>query len=255
MRILVTNDDGMDAPGLVVMEEIARTLSDDVWMIAPLMEQSGQGRSITVSQAVRVDQRAEKRFRIEGTPTDCVVIGLHHIMADNPPDLILSGVNAGQNIGEDTSQSGTIGAVMQGMNIGVPGIAFSQTKGMRKGEPIPWETAKAWGPRVLKRLIDHGWPKDVVMNVNFPDCLPDEVAGTEVTFQGVRDFPIIKSEKRTDLRGREYYWMAHSGPKSDPPEGSDLLAIYNRKISISPLGLDLTNYAFRDALKDTLGDV
>ena len=250
MRILVTNDDGIDAPGLEVLEEIARSISDDVWMVAPWGEQSGQGRAITVSEAVRVDQRAEKRFRVTGTPTDCVVLAIQHIMKDMRPDLILSGVNSGQNLAEDCSQSGTVGAVMQGMNLGVPGIAFSQTKGFREGQPIPWETARHWGPTVAKALLKTGWPSDVVMNVNFPDCLPGDVAGYEVTAQGVRDFPIVVSDKRTDLRKREYYWMAHSGPKSDPPAGTDLAAIYQNKISVSPLHLDWTHYAFRDALSE-----
>ena len=249
MRVLVTNDDGIDAPGLAVMEEIAASISDDVWMIAPLMEQSGKARAVTVTESVRIDQRGEKRFRIEGTPTDCVVLGVQQIMADARPDLILSGVNRGQNIAEDTSQSGTLGAVMQGMNLGVPGVAFSQTKGMREGADIPWETARHWGPVVLKKLLAIGWPGDVVLNVNFPDRLPDDVEGMEITSQGIRDFPIIKSEKRTDLRGRDYFWMAHSGPKSNPPEGTDLRAIYDGRISITPLHMDLTHYAFRDALK------
>lgn len=255
MRILVTNDDGMDAPGLEVMEEIARSISDDVWMVAPLQEQSGQGRAITVSDAVRVDQRAEKRFRIEGTPTDCVVLGIEHILADKKPDLILSGVNSGQNVGEDTSQSGTVGACIQGMILGVPGIAFSQTKGFRKGKPIAWDTARHYGPKVLKRLLKTGWPEDIVMNVNFPDCEIEDVKGVEITAQGMRDFPIINSEKRTDPRNRDYYWLSHGGPKSDPPNGTDLRCIYEDKISISPLHVDLTHYAYRDILAQSFGEL
>ncbi len=255
MRVLVTNDDGMDAPGLEVMEEIARSISDDVWMVAPLQEQSGQGRAITVSEAVRVDQRAEKRFRIEGTPTDCVVLGIEHILGDKKPDLILSGVNAGQNVGEDTSQSGTVGACIQGMILGVPGIAFSQTKGFRKGKGLAWDTARHFGPKVLKRLLETGWPDDVVMNVNFPDCEIEDVQGVEITSQGMRDFPIINSEKRTDPRKRDYYWLSHGGPKSDPPAGTDLRCIYEDKISISPLHVDLTHYAYRDILAESFGDL
>lgn len=255
MRILVTNDDGIDAPGLEVMEEIARSISDDVWMVAPLQEQSGQGRAITVSEAVRIDKRAEQRFRVEGTPTDCVVLGIEHILADKKPDLILSGVNNGQNVGEDTTQSGTIGACIQGMILGVPGIAFSQTKGFRKRKEMAWDTARHFGPKVLKRLMKTGWPDDVVMNINFPDCEIEDVKGTEITSQGMRDFPIINSEKRVDPRGREYYWLSHGGPKSDPPYGTDLRCIYEDKISISPLHVDLTHYAFRDALAESFGQL
>ncbi|MFC7290248.1 5'/3'-nucleotidase SurE [Hirschia litorea] len=255
MRILVTNDDGIDAPGLEVMEEIARSLSDDVWMVAPLQEQSGQGRAITVSDAVRVDKRGEKRFRIEGTPTDCVVLGIEHLLGDKKPDLILSGVNNGQNVGEDTTQSGTIGACIQGMILGVPGIAFSQSKGFRLGKTIPWDIARHYGPKVLKRLMETGWPKDVVMNVNFPDCELADVQGVEITSQGMRDFPIINSVKRTDPRGRDYYWLSHGGPKSDPPVGTDLRCIYEDKISVSPLHVDLTHYAYRDILRESFGEL
>ncbi len=255
MRILITNDDGIDAPGLEVMEHIAHSLSDDVWMVAPLVEQSGQGRAITVAEAVRVDVRGEKRFRIEGTPTDCVVIGVQQLLADHKPDLILSGVNIGQNVAEDTTQSGTLGAVMQGMLLGVPGIGFSQTRGFRRDKPVAWHTARHYGPIVLKRLMETGWPKDVVMNVNFPDCEIEDVQGVEITSQGMRDFPIVNSVKRTDPRGRDYYWLSHGGPKSDPPVGTDLQAIYENKISITPLHLDLTHNAFRDALSESFGEL
>ena len=252
MRILVTNDDGIDAPGLAVLEEIANQLSDDVWMIAPLVEQSGVGRAVTVTEALRIDQRADKRFRIEGTPTDCIVLGIQHIMADSPPDLVLSGVNKGQNLAEDTTQSGTLGAAFQSMILGVPAVGLSQSTKFRGPDSCPWETTLTWAPRVLKALLKTGWPDDVVMNLNFPDCDPGDVTGVEVTSQGMRDFPIIQSEKRTDLRNRDYYWMAHKGAKSNPPEGTDLKAIYEDRISVSPLSLDLTNYAFKDALAANL---
>ncbi len=252
MRILVTNDDGIDAPGLEVLEAIASALSDDVWMIAPLVEQSGVGRSITVTAGVRVDQRGPKRFRVEGTPTDCIVLGVQHIMKDTPPDLILSGVNKGQNLAEDTTQSGTLGAAFQGMILGVPSIGMSQAVKFRGPESCPWETTLHWGARVVKALLDEGWPKDVVPNINFPDCEPEDVTGVEVTSQGMRDFPIILSEHRTDLRDRDYYWMAHRGAKSDPPQGTDLRAIYENRISVTPLHLDLTHRDYRKTLAERL---
>ena len=248
MRILLTNDDGIHATGLAVLEDIAAQLSDDVWVVAPELEQSGQARAVTLSAPVRVREAGPKRFAVSGTPSDCVLLGVHDILHDKKPDLVLSGVNRGQNIAEDTSQSGTVAGAVEAMHLGVPGIALSQTKGMRKGSPVPWETAREHGAAIIRMLLDNPWPKDVIMNVNFPDRLPDEVAGIEITHQGFRDESIIHTDKRTDLRGNDYYWIGFGGKLSNPAEGTDLRAIYDGKISITPLHIDLTHHAFRDAL-------
>ena len=243
MRILISNDDGIHAPGLTTLETIARTLSDDVWIVAPEVERSGAGRAITLTDPIRMRQIDEKHFACSGTPTDCVLLAIAEIMKDAPPSLVLSGINRGQNLAEDTSVSGTVAAAMQGMQMGVPSIALSQAMNFRPGEPIPWQTAADHGPSVIAALVAAGWPKNVVMNVNFPDCLPDAVKGTQVTFQGFRDEAANHIDRRADLRGNAYYWIGYQGKLSKPPIGSDLRAIYENRISITPLHLDMTEHS------------
>jgi 5'-nucleotidase len=250
VRILISNDDGIHAPGLEVLETIARTLSDDVWVVAPEVERSGAGRAITLTDPVRVRHISDKRFACSGTPSDCVLLAIAEIMKDCPPDLVLSGINRGQNLAEDTSVSGTVAVAMQAMQMGVRAIAFSQAMNFRQGEPIPWQTAAAHGPSVLKTLVDANWPANVILNVNFPDCLPDDVAGTDVTFQGFRDEAINHIDRRADLRGNAYYWIGYQGKLSKPPQGSDLRAIYENRISITPLHLDMTEHSALNALKE-----
>jgi 5'-nucleotidase len=249
LRILVSNDDGIHAQGLSVLEAMARTLSDDVWVVAPEVEKSGAGRAVTLSDPVRIRTIGEKRFACSGTPTDCVLLGITEIMADARPDLVLSGVNRGQNLAEDTSVSGTVAAAMQGMQMGVPSIAMSQAMNFRTGEPIPWETAAAHGPAILARLVTAKWGQNTVLNVNFPDCMPEEVTGTEVTFQGFRDEAVNHIDRRSDLRGNAYYWIGYHGKLSKPPLGSDLRAIYENRISITPLHLDMTEHSALAGLK------
>lgn len=243
MKILLTNDDGIDAPGLQVLEDIARELSDALIIVAPHVEQSGKGRAISLTEFVRVNEREPGRYSVHGTPTDCVLIGLEELM-DDKPDLILSGVNRGQNIAEDTSFSGTIAAALFGMQHGVPSIALSQSKGFQNPHSCPWETPRAWGAKVLKPLIERGWPDDVVININFPDRAPDDVKGIQITRQGFRDERIIRTEAREDLRGNTYYWIGYRGTLSNPDDGTDLKAIYDGYISVSPLQIDLTHEAF-----------
>jgi 5'-nucleotidase len=249
VRILLSNDDGIHAPGLEVLEAIAATLSDDVWIVAPEVERSGAGRAITLTEPVRVRHINDKRFACSGTPSDCILLGIGEIMKGARPDLVLSGINRGQNLAEDTSVSGTVAVAMQAMQMGVPAIALSQAMNFRAGEPIPWETAAHHGPDVIKRLLAQGWPKNVVLNVNFPDCLPGEVAGTDVTFQGVRDEATNHVDRRDDLRGNAYYWIGYHGKLSKPPVGSDLRAIYDNRISITPLHLDMTEHSALIALR------
>jgi len=249
MKILLTNDDGINAPGLKVLETIARAVSDDITIVAPEVEQSGKSRAVTLTEPVRVRHLGENVHAISGTPSDCVLLALRDLM-DGPPDLLLSGVNKGQNIAEDTSYSGTVAAAMFGMQHAIPSVAFSQAQNFRHPGSCPWETAEAFGPKVLERLLAHGWPTDVVISVNFPDRAPDEVAGIQVTRQGFRDEQIIRTEKREDLRGNDYYWIGYRGALSDPPDGTDLRAIYDGYVSVSPLHVDLTHDAFLQTLRD-----
>lgn len=242
MRVLISNDDGINAPGLAVLEAMAATLSQDVWVVAPEVEKSGASRAITLTDPLRVRRLSPRRFAVSGSPTDCVLLAVKELMGDARPDLILSGVNNGQNLAEDVTVSGTVAVAIQGMDLGIPAIALSQTRNMRPGQPIPWETAAAHGPALLSRLIAAGWADGVILNVNFPDCLPGDVTGVEATFQGRRDEAVNHIDRRTDLRGNDYFWIGYHGRLSDPPRGSDLRAIYERRISVTPLHIDLTEH-------------
>jgi len=254
MRILCTNDDGIHATGLGVLEKIARHFSDDVWVIAPEQEQSGASRALTLTAPIRVRKAGPKRFAVTGTPTDCVLLGVEHLIEGAKPDLVLSGVNRGQNIAEDVTFSGTIAGAMQGMQLGIPSIALSQARGFRGEEAtIPWETAETYGPGVVGALLKAGWPENVVLNVNFPDLPPDQVKEVEVTTQGQRDQHIVYADKRMDLRGGAYFWLGFHGKRSNPAEGTDLKAIYDGKITVTPLHVDLTHMQTVHKLKGVLG--
>src|SRR5215218_2011213 len=155
MRMLLTNDDGVNARGLRLLEAVARRLSDDVWIVAPTEEQSGAGHSLTLTEPVRLRRHDNRRFSVQGTPTDAVMMALAHIMVDSPPDLILSGINRGANLAEDVTYSGTVSAAMEGALAGVRSIALSQSysrEGM--GDTVPFAAAEAWAARALTPLID-----------------------------------------------------------------------------------------------------
>ncbi len=247
-RILLSNDDGIDASGIKVLERIARTLSDDVWIVAPANEQSAASRALSIREPLRVSKRGEKSFAVWGTPTDSVMMGVLSLVDGKKPDLILSGINKGQNLAEHITLSGTIAAAIQGMELGIPSIALSQTYGFTETSFIHWETAEYYAPPILQRLFERKWPKDVVMNINFPDCLADQVSDVQMTRMGRRAQDQIEVHERADPGGRAYYWLGFNGRESSPLEGTDLKAIQDKRISITPLHLDLTH-------EKTLGDL
>jgi len=252
VRILLTNDDGINAPGLAALERIARQLTDDVWICAPEYEMSGASRALTLSDPVRVRKVDERRFSTTGTPTDCVMLAMRELVEGDRPDLVLSGVNRGANLAEDVTLSGTVAGAIEAMALGVPGVALSQMGGYQTGESY-FEVAEHFAPGILKRLVEVGWPNDVVMNLNFPSAPVEEVTAVEVTRQGFRDVQIRTAEKRTDLRGRDYYWIGFRHELSKPPEGTDLRALYEKRISVTPLHIDLTHQPTVYDLKGVLG--
>ncbi|MDO8409025.1 MAG: 5'/3'-nucleotidase SurE [Phenylobacterium sp.] len=252
MRLLLTNDDGIHAEGLEALERIARQLSDDIWIVAPEYEQSGASRALTLSEPVRVRSLDERRFAVTGTPTDCVMLGMSELIKGAKPDLVLSGVNRGANIAEDVTMSGTVAGAIEGMAMGVPAIALSQTGGPKPNDPF-FEVAEIFAPGIVKRLLEIGWPKDVVMNLNFPNRPAAEVTEVEVTRQGFRDVQVRHAERRSDLRGRDYYWMGFRQERSQPEEGTDLRAIYQGKISVTPLHIDLTHAETVFKMRGVLG--
>ncbi|GAY20939.1 MULTISPECIES: 5'/3'-nucleotidase SurE [Sphingobium] len=240
MRILLTNDDGVHAPGLTVLEEIARTLSDDIWIVAPSEEQSGAGHSLTLTRPLRVRQHGEKHFSVSGTPTDAVMMAVGHLMKDAKPDLVLSGVNRGANLAEDVTYSGTVSAAMEGAISGIRSIALSQVyvrEGM--GDAVPFAAARAWGERVLRPLIAMPASPRLLFNVNFPAVEPEAVKGIRVVRQGFHDVDRTKIIHGTDPRGYDYYWFG-LGKSDSVPEGSDLAGIAEGYVTVTPLHYDLT---------------
>jgi 5'-nucleotidase len=257
MRILLTNDDGIHAEGLAALERIARRLTDDVWIAAPEYEQSGASRALTLSEPLRVRRPDERRYAITGTPTDCVMLAMEELIKDQRPDLVLSGVNRGHNTAEDVTMSGTVAGAIQGMALGVPAIALSQSLAVFHDDVVAhWETAETYAPGIIERLLEAGWPKDVIININFPNLPPGEVGEVgevEVTRQGFRDIHNMKAERRTDLRGRDYYWMGFTARRPAVAEGTDLSAVLAGRISVTPLHIDLTHMPTVHALKGVLG--
>lgn len=242
MRILLTNDDGIHARGLAVLETIARRFSDDVTVVAPAEEQSGAGHSLTLTRPLRIRSLGHRRYAVTGTPTDAVMMALARIMADAPPDLILSGVNRGANLAEDVTYSGTVSAAMEGALAGVRAIALSQVYA-REGmaETVPFDAAAGWGERVLRPLIDAPFAPGMLVNVNFPARPAADVRGVRVARQGVRDYGRLRIVERTDPRGYDYYWFALDTVPGDPPPETDLAAVHDGWIAVTPLHLDLTH--------------
>src|SRR4029077_20938838 len=170
-RILISNDDGIGSPGIKVLEKVARELSNDVWVVAPEQEQSGASHSLTTRRPLRLHEVGTQRFMVDGTPTDCVLLAVKRLLRDRPPDLVLSGINGGSNVGEDLTYSGTVAAAMEATLLGIPAMALSQD--YPDGSPIPWDTGKAFGAEVVRRLLKQEWPANTLINVNFPGVPPD----------------------------------------------------------------------------------
>jgi 5'-nucleotidase len=255
LRILVTNDDGIRGRGLEVAEAIARSLSGDVWVVAPESEQSGASHSLTLTQPLRLRKIDERHFTITGTPTDCVMMASAHLLKERAPDLVISGVNRGINAADDVTYSGTIAGAMEGCALGIPSIALSQTFNYEDRNDIHWDCAAAHGPELVKKLVETGWPKDVLMNVNFPDCAPEEVSGIEVVAQGVREWQGITIERRVDLRDNAYFWIGFRRERFTPKKGTDLGALSMKKISVTPLQLNLTDWKVVQTLKPVIDSV
>ncbi len=237
-RILVTNDDGIHAQGLKVLESIARSLSDDVWVVAPEMEQSAASHSLTINRPLRLRKLDERRFTVDGTPTDCVLLAVNHVMKDQRPTLVLSGVNQGSNIGEDVTYSGTIAAAMEATLLGVPAIALSQH--YENGNPVDWSAAEGWGADVIRKAVTVPWPKNVLLNVNFPARKAGEVTGVQVVRHGKRKIGDELIE-RTDPRGKPYIWIGTLRGEADVAPDTDIHVVFSGGISITPIYLDLTH--------------
>jgi 5'-nucleotidase len=251
MRILVTNDDGIHAPGLKICEEIARALSDDVWVIAPEHDQSGVSHSLSLNDPLRLRTIGERHYAVKGTPTDCVIMGARHVLSDKVPDIVLSGVNRGRNAAEDVLYSGTVAAAKEACVLGIPSFALSQAHSANNKHNPFWQTAVKHGPDIVRRVLKEGIPRDVLVNVNFPDCAPGAVKGIAASSQGKRNQQLLHIDARHDGRGNPYYWIAYErGLKSVVEDGTDLAALADNRIAVTPLRLDLTDQPFLTKLAE-----
>jgi 5'-nucleotidase len=254
MRILLTNDDGVHAHGLAVLEEIARALSDDIWVVAPETDQSGVSHSLSLNDPLRLREIAPRRFAVKGTPTDCVIVGTRHIMADRQPDLVLAGVNRGRNAAEDVTYSGTVAGAIEGTVLGIPSFALSQAVASATRADPHWNTALQFGPDLIRRVLADGMPRDVLININFPDCPPQDVKGIAVTSQGKRNQGLLRIEPRYDGRGNPYYWIAYERvPLVLERDGTDLSALADKRIAVTPLRLNMTDEPFMTQLAAIFG--
>jgi 5'-nucleotidase len=250
MRILLTNDDGIHAEGLASLERIAHTLSDDVWVVAPEQDQSGYAHSLSISEPLRLRKIGEKHYAVRGTPTDCVIMAVRKVL-DFKPDLVLSGVNVGANMADDVTYSGTIAGAIEGTLQGIRSFALSQAYRHADGGSVPWDVVETHAPDLLRKLMLVDLPDGTFLNLNFPNCAPGAVAGTEVTSQGKLDFGLTIDE-RTDGRGHPYFWLRFGERFGDFREGTDIHALREHQISVTPLKLDLTDYTVQDRVARAL---
>ena len=237
-RILVTNDDGYGAPGIRVLERIAKALSKDVWVVAPEVEQSATSHSLTLRRPLRVRKHKPRHFTVDGTPTDCVLVAAQSILKDRKPDVVLSGINMGSNLGEDVTYSGTVAAAMEAALLGIRSIAFSQVRDA--DGKLDFEAAEAHGPKLVERLLAAKWHREVLMNVNFPAFKAKAVRGIRVCRQGRRDSGTTVAEGR-DPSGRPYVWIGQFLSDGTAAHDTDLAAVIDGMISLTPLHLDLTH--------------
>ncbi|WP_428487051.1 5'/3'-nucleotidase SurE [Rhodopila sp.] len=238
-RVLLTNDDGIDAPGMAVLEEIASQIAREVWVVAPEHDQSGQSHAISLHHALRISERGERRFGVSGTPGDCAALGLCHLMRETPPQLVLSGVNRGLNLGMETVFSGTVGGAMTAMMLGVPALALSQAFSQR--DDVPWDTARSLAAKTIRSLLAIGWGEKAVLNINFPPIPAAEAGPMTLARQGEGMVAGMHVETRVDPRGMSYHWLNFKrGEIRQGPE-SDYSALRSGKIVVTPLRYDRTD--------------
>ena len=240
MRILLTNDDGIHAPGLALLERITARLSDDVWVCAPAEEQSGAGHSLTLHSPVRLREHGQRRFAVTGTPSDSVNLALRKLFADKQPDVVISGINAGENLADDITYSGTVSAAMEAALAGIPAFALSQAFRERGAS---FDAAEHWAEKVLRPLLDRQMANRTLVNVNFPALPHDSVRGIKVVRQGFHDYARGSLVEGRDPRGRPYYWFGLDDIEHTLDHGTDLEAIADGYVAVTPLQLDLTHHA------------
>lgn len=241
MRILVSNDDGYQAPGLVSLVKALREIAE-VIVVAPDQDRSGASNSLTLRRPLYITRQENGFFSVEGTPTDCVHVAINGLLDENP-DMVVSGVNAGPNLGDDVIYSGTVAAAMEGRFLGLPAVAVS----LASHQPQHYDTAARVAKRIVARLRENPLPADTILNVNVADLPWEQLAGFQATRLGHRH----KSEpalKAIDPRGHTIYWIGPAGPEQDAGPGTDFHAVRTGHVSITPIQIDLTRYTALDQI-------
>ena len=252
-RVQIVNDDGIESPGLKLMEQLARNFTDDVWVVAPEEERSGSGQSISISSPIRVQQRDDRHFAVRGSPADCALLGIYALMGDRRPDILFSGINSGPNLAEDVLYSGTCAAAREGAILGVTAVAFSQ---MRSYDvPANWQTSERHLPGIIRILLAVEWQPGSFVNVNVPNVSAAEITGTRVTRQGRRPPGGFVPVRRIDERHVPYYWIRIAPQQGELVDGSDLHAVANGAISITPMQLDATSPSMCAELERALAPI
>lgn len=248
-RILISNDDGVEAEGIAVLERIARTLSDDVWVVAPDKERSGAGHSLSLHEPLRYRKVAERRYAVAGTPTDAVLVGVMEILKDKRPGLMLSGINRGSNLAEDVTYSGTVSAAMEATLLEIPAIALSNVV---TESGVNWDVPEKFTADIIRSLTTLKWPDGTLMNVNFPALPVDQIKGVKPCPHGRRKLD-DNLDRRVDPHGRPYIWIGgqRTVPFSDMPT-ADLRQIAEGFITVTPLNLDMTNYTLLEQMHGVL---
>lgn len=248
-RILISNDDSIHSTGIKVLEKIARTLSDDVWVCAPEAEQSGASHSLTIHRPLRLKQYDERHFSVDGTPTDCVMLAMSHLLKDHRPDLVLSGINHGANMGDDVTYSGTVAVAMEATLLGVRAIALSQR--VEEGEALSFSALEQFAPELIRRLCGAPWDDNVMLNINFPSVPPEVVTGVRVVSHGKRKLGDDLHE-RFDPRGRAYFWIGPQRSDVEIDPDTDIAVVEGGGISVTPIYLDLTHRPSMPAFAEAL---
>jgi 5'-nucleotidase len=256
MRILVTNDDGITAPGLALAEKIAAGIAGpdgEVWVVAPDFERSGVSHAISYTSPMRMTQLDERRYTVDGYPADCVLVGLHVILKDKPPDLILSGVNRGHNVAEDVVYSGTAGAAMEGGLSGIRSIALSQFYSAGPGGPRDiWDPARAWGLKAVKAVLEMPFTNRSFYSVNFPAVDPEAIRGITVCPQGIRSDATFEVVPYKAPNGRDFLFLRHKTANSSAPEGTDARLGSEGWVTVTPLRPQLTADDLMDEARTAL---
>lgn len=248
-RVLLINDDGIDAPGMALLKAIAQEFANEVWVIAPVIDQSGVSCGVSLKAPFRISKRSEREYAVYGTPADCAVFAIRHVMRDNLPDLVLSGINNGSNLGFETVLSGTVGGAMMAMVLGVRSIAFSQV--VEEGSGITnWSASRYYLRPVVEKLLTSSWPNNICMNVNFPNCNSDEVKGIKFTLQGDAEVDGLFITPVKDPEHNDYFWFrAFHSKIYDNPE-RELDAVNLNYVAVTPLSYERTDTLLYKSNKD-----